>query len=308
MAALKDANALDFDDLLLKTVELFEKSESVRQAVQREVPLPDGGRVPGHEPAAVPADPAARRAAPQPVRRRRPGSVDLQVARRRPARTSSTSSTTFPEAKTVRLERNYRSTQVILDAASAVIAQNRNRKEKRLYTERRGGAKILSYRAGDDLDEAEFIARTAARALHEDPENTVAVLYRTNAQSRTLEDALRRAGIAYKIIGGVRFYERKEIKDALAYLQAGAEPARRCQPAARDQRAGPRHRQGRDGVARGGRTWVDDGRPAAAAGRPAAGRDQQFALGAARPRSRAAAAGAAGQRVARRRSATCSSA
>src|SRR5205085_11884301 len=116
------------------------------------------------------------------------------------------------------------STQVILDAASAVISQNRNRKEKRLYTERRGGAKILSYRAGDDLDEAEFIARTSHRALHEDPENTVAVLYRTNAQSRTLEDAFRRAGIAYKIIGGVRFYERKEIKDALAYLKLVLNP------------------------------------------------------------------------------------
>jgi DNA helicase-2/ATP-dependent DNA helicase PcrA len=130
----------------------------------------------------------------------------------------------FPEARIVKLERNYRSTQVILDAASSVISQNRNRKDKRLYTERKGGAKILYYRAGDDLDEAEFIARTARGALHEDVENTVAVLYRTNAQSRTLEDALRRAGIPYKIIGGVRFYERKEIKDALAYLKLVLNP------------------------------------------------------------------------------------
>src|SRR6185503_12473098 len=130
----------------------------------------------------------------------------------------------FPEAHIVRLERNYRSTQVILDAASAVISQNRNRKDKRLYTERKGGAKILYYRAGDDLDEAEFIARTARGALQEDVENTVAVLYRTNAQSRTLEDALRRGGIAYKIIGGVRFYERKEVKDALAYLKLVLNP------------------------------------------------------------------------------------
>jgi DNA helicase-2/ATP-dependent DNA helicase PcrA len=124
----------------------------------------------------------------------------------------------------VRLERNYRSTQVILDAASAVISQNRNRKEKRLYTDRSGGARILYYRAGDDIDEAEFIARMARTALHDDPENTVAVLYRTNAQSRTVEDALRRAGIAYKIIGSVRFYERKEIKDALAYLRLVLNP------------------------------------------------------------------------------------
>jgi DNA helicase-2/ATP-dependent DNA helicase PcrA len=130
----------------------------------------------------------------------------------------------FPEVATVRLERNYRSTQVILDAASAVISNNRNRKDKRLYTERQGGAKILYYRAGDDLDEAEFVARTSRTALHEDPENTVAILYRTNAQSRTLEDALRRAGTPYRIIGGVRFYERKEIKDALAYLKLSLNP------------------------------------------------------------------------------------
>ena len=124
----------------------------------------------------------------------------------------------------MRLERNYRSTQVILDAASAVIRAERNRKEKRLYTDRQGGAKILCYRAGDDLDEAEFIARTARAALHDDPENTVAILYRTNAQSRTLEDALRRSGTPYKIIGGVRFYERKEIKDSLAYLKLVLNP------------------------------------------------------------------------------------
>jgi DNA helicase-2/ATP-dependent DNA helicase PcrA len=78
---------------------------------------------------------------------------------------------------------------------------------------------VLYYRAGDDLDEAEFIAQRSRDALHDDVENTVAILYRTNAQSRTLEDALRRSGTDYKIIGGVRFYERKEIKDALAYLK-----------------------------------------------------------------------------------------
>ena len=125
----------------------------------------------------------------------------------------------FPEAMIVKLERNYRSTQVILDAATAVISQNRNRKEKRLYTDLAGGAQIRCYRGGDDLDEAEFIARTARTALHDDHQSSVAILYRTNAQSRTIEDALRRNGTAYKIIGGVRFYERKEVKDALAYLK-----------------------------------------------------------------------------------------
>jgi DNA helicase-2/ATP-dependent DNA helicase PcrA len=130
----------------------------------------------------------------------------------------------FPEATVVTLERNYRSTQIILDAASALIARNKNRKEKRLYTEAPGGSRIQVYRAADDLDEAEFIARTCRRAVQGSRENLVAVLYRTNAQSRTIEDGLRRAGIAYKIVGGVRFYERKEVKDTLAYLRLALNP------------------------------------------------------------------------------------
>jgi DNA helicase-2/ATP-dependent DNA helicase PcrA len=221
--ALKDANALDFDDLLLRTVELFETSETVRERYSRKFQYlmvdeyQDTNRpqyllvhrlASGHRNLCVVGDP------------------DQSIYKWRGAdlRNILDFEHDFPEAVVVKLERNYRSTQVILDAASAVIAQNRNRKEKRLYTESQGGAKILYYRAGDDLDEAEFIARTARRALHEDPENTVAVLYRTNAQSRTVEDALRRSGTAYKIIGGVRFYERKEVKDALAYLRLVLNP------------------------------------------------------------------------------------
>ena len=125
----------------------------------------------------------------------------------------------FGEAKIVKLERNYRSTQIILDAASAVISQNRNRKDKRLWTDRKGGDRIVYFRGGDELEEADFITRTARGALADDVEATVAVLYRTNAQSRTIEDALMREGVAYKVVGGVRFYERKEIKDALAYMR-----------------------------------------------------------------------------------------
>src|SRR5678809_1667642 len=216
--ALKDANALDFDDLLLKTVELFEQSELVRERYSRKFryvmvdEYQDTNRpqylliqrlAAAHRNLAVVADP------------------DQSIYKWRGAdlRNILDFEHDFPEARIVKLERNYRSTQVILDAASSVISQNRNRKDKRLYTERKGGAKILYYRAGDDLDEAEFIARTGRTALHEDPDNSVAILYRTNAQSRTLEDALRRSGTPYRIIGGVRFYERKEIKDALAYLK-----------------------------------------------------------------------------------------
>ena len=125
----------------------------------------------------------------------------------------------FPEAATVRLEQNYRSTQVILDAASAVISQNRNRKDKRLWTDRQGGSKIVSYRGNDELEEADFIVRTVKQARAENVDSTLAVLYRINAQSRAIEDSLMRESIPYKIIGGVRFYERKEIKDSLAYLK-----------------------------------------------------------------------------------------
>ncbi len=216
--ALRDANALDFDDLLLKTVELFEKSEATRERY-------------GHKFLHQMVDEYQDTNRPQYLLVQRlaarhrnlcvVGDPDQSIYKWRGADLQNILDfeRDFPEATVVRLERNYRSTQIILDAASAVIARNKNRKEKRLYTEREGGARILQYRAGDDLDEAEFIARTARTALREDPENVVAVLYRTNAQSRTIEDALRRSGTAYRIIGGVRFYERREVKDALSYLR-----------------------------------------------------------------------------------------
>jgi DNA helicase-2/ATP-dependent DNA helicase PcrA len=125
----------------------------------------------------------------------------------------------FGEATIVRLEQNYRSTQMILDAASAVIGQNRNRKDKRLWTDRKGGAKIVYFRGNDELEEADFITRSIKQFRSGDADATMAILYRTNAQSRAIEDSLMREGIPYKIIGGVRFYERKEIKDSLAYLK-----------------------------------------------------------------------------------------
>ena len=216
--ALKDANALDFDDLLLKTVELFEKSASVRERYSDKFRfvMVDEDQDTNRPQYLLVQQLAAKHRNLCVV-----GDPDQSIYKWRGADLKNILDfeRDFPEVNTVRLERNYRSTQVILDAASAVIAQNKNRKEKRLYTDRTGGARILYYRAGDDLDEAEFIARTARAALHDDVENTVAILYRTNAQSRTLEDALRRSGTDYKIIGGVRFYERKEIKDSLAYLK-----------------------------------------------------------------------------------------
>ena len=221
--ALKDANALDFDDLLLKTVELFEKSEHVRDRYSEKFRFL---MVDEYQDTNRPQYLLIQRLASRHRNLCVVGDPDQSIYKWRGAdlRNILDFEHDFPEAKIVRLERNYRSTQVILDAASGVISQNRNRKEKRLYTDRVGGAPILYYRAGDDLDEAEFIARKCRDALHDDVENTVAILYRTNAQSRTLEDALRRSGTDYKIIGGVRFYERKEIKDTLAYLKLVLNP------------------------------------------------------------------------------------
>jgi DNA helicase-2/ATP-dependent DNA helicase PcrA len=218
LGALKEANALDFDDLLLKSVELFQQSEKVRDHYSRKFKFQ---MVDEYQDTNRPQYLLIQALASRHRNLCVVGDPDQSIYKWRGADLKNILDFEhdFPEAFIVKLERNYRSTQVILDAASAVIAQNQNRKEKRLYTDRKGGAKILVYRAGDDLDEAEFVSRTARTALRDDPENTVAVLYRTNAQSRTLEDALRRSGIAYRIIGGVRFYERKEIKDALSYLR-----------------------------------------------------------------------------------------
>ena len=111
----------------------------------------------------------------------------------------------------------YRSTQIILDAASGVISRNRERQDKHLWTEREGGDPVLCHRAHDELEEADFIVAQLRRAIGGGNEHA-AVLYRTNAQSRAIEDALTREGIPYRIVGNVRFYERKEIKDALSYL------------------------------------------------------------------------------------------
>ena len=133
----------------------------------------------------------------------------------------------FPDTTVVMLEQNYRSTQTILDAANAVIANNLSRKPKDLWTESGAGDPIVRYRADDEVDEAQWISREISR-LHDETElswGDVAVFYRTNAQSRVLEEHLMRVGIPYKVIGGTRFYDRREIKDAIAYLRAVINPA-----------------------------------------------------------------------------------
>jgi len=216
--ALKESSALDFDDLLLKTVDLFEQSERVRTKYAQQFRYV---MVDEYQDTNRPQYLLIRRLAEIHRNLCVVGDPDQSIYKWRGAdlRNIVDFEADFGEATIVKLERNYRSTQIILDAASAVIRQNRNRKDKHLWTERTGGDRILYFRGGDELEEADFITRTARGALADDVEATVAILYRTNAQSRTIEDALMREGIAYKVVGGVRFYERKEVKDALAYMR-----------------------------------------------------------------------------------------
>ena len=131
----------------------------------------------------------------------------------------------FPDAKTILLEQNYRSTQTILDAANAVIALNPNRKPKKLWTALGQGDHIVGYAADNDHGEAQYVAHTINN-LHVSgtPYSDIAIMYRANAQSRLLEEALVAARIPYKIVGGTRFYERKEVKDAIAYLHVIVNP------------------------------------------------------------------------------------
>ena len=219
--ALTEANALDFDDLLLKAVALFETSLSARTRYADRFryimvdEYQDTNRpqyllirhLAAHRNLCVVGDP------------------DQSIYKWRGAdvRNILDFEEDFPDTTVVTLERNYRSTQVILDAASAVISQNRGRKDKRLWTERTGGVPIVAHRANDELEEADFVVAKLRQALADGAES-VAVLYRTNAQSRAIEETLTREALAYRIVGGVRFYERKEIKDALSYLKLTLNP------------------------------------------------------------------------------------
>src|SRR6476660_1583860 len=218
LQALKESNALDFDDLLLKTVDLFEQSEHVRSKYAGQFRFV---MVDEYQDTNRPQYLLIRRLAEIHRNLAVVGDPDQSIYKWRGAdlRNLLDFEHDFPEAGIVKLERNYRSTQIILDAASAVISQNRNRKDKHLWTDRTGGARIVYFRGNDELEEADFITRSIKQYRSEDVDAMMAVLYRTNAQSRAVEDSLMRENVPYKIIGGVRFYERKEIKDSLAYLK-----------------------------------------------------------------------------------------
>src|ERR1043165_679857 len=130
----------------------------------------------------------------------------------------------FPAAKVIRLEENYRSTQNILDLASGLIKHNVERKEKALWTQNAAGEKIRYYQALDADFEARFVAAKVEEHLRADGDIRAAVLYRTNSQSRVFEEAMRRAGLAYNIVGGFSFYERMEVRDVIAYLKLAMNP------------------------------------------------------------------------------------
>jgi DNA helicase-2/ATP-dependent DNA helicase PcrA len=133
----------------------------------------------------------------------------------------------FPQASVITLEQNYRSTQTVLSAANAVISKNTDRREKQLWTAAGQGEAIVGYVAYDEHDEARFIANEIASVVaeHKTKYSEIAVFYRTNAQSRALEEVFIRAAIPYRVVGSVKFYERKEVKDVLAYLRLLLNPA-----------------------------------------------------------------------------------
>ncbi len=251
---LRAANALDFDDLIMSTVHLFQAFPEVRETYRRRFRhvlvdeyqdtnhaqyvlvrelcatgasrrTADGDLVGHRDPvsraaAAAPAAPAAELLV--------VGDSDQSIYAFRGAniRNILQFEQDFPGASTVVLEQNYRSTQNILDAANAVISHNPKRRPKHLWSEAGNGELIAGYVADDEHDEAQFVAEEIDRltdtSVAKPPD--VAIFYRTNAQSRVFEEVFIRVGLPYKVVGGVRFYERREVRDVLAYLRVLANP------------------------------------------------------------------------------------
>ena len=219
---LRKANALDFDDLLLEAVRLLREATDVRDRYQRrfEYILVDE-----YQDTNRPQYELMRLLAGTRHNLCVVGDEDQSIYSWRGAdiRNILEFEQDFPEAKIVRLEQNYRSTQNILQAASAVVANNARRKGKTLWTSRQGGTKLGYYEAPDGENEALFVAdmlnKYVQDALSEGRDARAAVLYRTNSQSRLFEEALRRYGLKYHVVGGFSFYERAEIKDMISYLK-----------------------------------------------------------------------------------------
>ena len=247
-ARLREANALDFDDLIMTTVHLlqafpdvaehyrrrfrhilvdeYQDTNHAQYVLVRELVGDSVGRA-GRDEAPLVAQPV------QPVVPRAElcvvGDADQSIYAFRGAdiRNILDFENDYPDATVVLLEQNYRSTQTILSAANAVIAKNAGRKDKRLWTDAGDGERIVGYVADNEHDEAAFVAGEVDRLADEHGVQPfqIAVFYRTNAQSRVFEEVFVRVGLPYRVVGGVRFYERKEVRDALAYLRVLANPA-----------------------------------------------------------------------------------
>jgi DNA helicase-2/ATP-dependent DNA helicase PcrA len=225
--SLKSQNAMDFDDLLVKPVQLFTTHEKVLDQYRRRFAflLVDEYQDTNHAQFRFLELLAAEHGNLMVV-----GDDDQSIYGWRGADLSNILDfeSTYPGARVVRLEQNYRSTSVILEAANRVIAENRNRKGKTLRTDRQGGERIARVECFDETDEARVVVDEVRARYADGPGlhnyRDFAVLYRTNAQSRALEDAFRRQGIPYQIVGGVRFYERREIQDVMGYLRLLSNP------------------------------------------------------------------------------------
>ena len=235
---LRQANALDFDDLIMLTVHLFQEFPEVRETYRRRFRhvLVDEYQDTNHAQYAFihqlcadnpeELDDGAERV--EPAELMVVGDADQSIYAFRGAniRNILDFEQDFPNASSILLEQNYRSTQTILNAANAVIDHNKGRKPKRLWSQAGDGERIVGYVADDERDEARFVSDEIDKLTDEHGvrPGDVAVFYRTNAQSRVFEEVFIRTGQPYKVVGGVRFYERREVRDALAYLRMLANP------------------------------------------------------------------------------------
>ncbi|WP_327224999.1 DNA helicase PcrA [Streptomyces platensis] len=227
-ARLREANALDFDDIIMTTVNLLQAFPDVAEHYRRRFRhvLVDEYQDTNHAQYTLvrelvgPAETAAELCV--------VGDADQSIYAFRGAtiRNILQFEEDYPDATTILLEQNYRSSQTILSAANAVIERNENRRPKNLWTDAGAGPKITGYVADTEHDEAQFVADEIDRLTDakDAKAGDVAVFYRTNAQSRVFEEIFIRVGLPYKVVGGVRFYERKEVRDVLAYLRVLSNP------------------------------------------------------------------------------------
>ena len=227
---LKAANALDFDDIIMRTVQLLRAKPAIAQLYRRRFRhvLVDEYQDTNHAQYVLVRELIGVASQGPSGELTVVGDSDQSIYAFRGAtiRNIEEFEKDFPNSHTILLEQNYRSTQNILSAANAVISQNDGRRAKNLWTALGDGEKIVGYVADSEYDEARWVSQEIERLGEENGvrPGQVAVFYRTNAQSRALEEAFMRAGVPYKVVGGTRFYERKEIKDALAYLRAVDNP------------------------------------------------------------------------------------